>query len=133
VRQAGTWTGKRTEYFNGRAITGAQVLTIRKLGNGGFSAKSTMSFPGIGVITASGKYIVGGDYEASTFFRGQAIANASGTWYIKGNTIRVKFQVQDISGFSRGTAQWRFVNSRTMTLVSSQSNGGRVSITLRRR
>jgi len=129
----GTWKGTRTEYFNGKAVSGSQVLLLRKLQNGGFSGTTTMSFPGIGTITASGRYFAGGGYESTAYFNGQVISTADGTWTLSNTTIRVKAHVQAIDGASSATALLRFVNQRTLVAVSSQSNGGRVSITLHRR
>lgn len=129
----GTWRGTRTEYFNGRAITGAQTLKLKRKSDGGFSGNGKIVFAGIGTVIGAGRYYGDGGYESTLYFNGQVIGTASGTWTVRNTTIRVKFRVQDISGSSTGTAQLRFANQRTLVSVSSQSNGGRVSVTLHRR
>lgn len=129
----GTWVGTRTEIFGGKSVTGTQSLILKPRRDGGFSGHTTMIFPGIGTIIGSGIYYGDGVYESTSFFRGQVIATASGEWTERGTTIRVKAYAQDLTGFSKATAMLRFVGKRTLVTVTSQSNGGRVSITLHKK
>lgn len=128
----GVWRGIRMENVNGVTYTGTQTLRVTPIQGGRGASMSSTIVLGSVVITANGVYSPDGTYFSQAFVNGVQLGTTFGSWRMNRRGISGSGTTQDITGVYSGDISIRLAGPKTLIANGAQSNGGAVSIRLKK-